>query len=89
MGKGPRTVSSGIVNEVPARIENGVNGISEMAYEVELAKAFATVDEMSTLVPAQTAIDPEGLIVTEGACAKLTCKASGKITSKSLNHFIA
>jgi hypothetical protein len=29
------------------------------------------------------------LIVTEGACAKLTCKASGKIISKSLNHFIA
>ena len=89
MGKGPRTVSSGIVNDVPARIENGVNGISEIAYEVVPAKAFATVDETLTLVPAQTVIDPEGLIVTEGACAMLTCKASGKITSKSLNHFIA
>ena len=89
MGKGPSTVSSGIVNDVPAKTENGVNGISETAYEVVPAKAFATVDETLTVVPEQTVIDPEGLIVTEGACAKLTCKASGKIISKSLNHFIA
>ncbi len=54
MGKGPSTVSSGIVNEVPARTENGVNGISETAYDVVPANAFETVDERLTVVPAQT-----------------------------------
>ena len=88
MGKGPSTVSSGIVNEVPARIENGVNGMSETAYEVVPAKAFETDDERLTLVPAQTVMVPDGVIVTEGACAKPTCQVSGRITSKSLNHFI-
>ena len=89
MGKGPRTVSSGIVNEVPARTENGVNGISETAYEVVPAKAFDTVDETLTVVPAQTVMVPEGVIVTEGDCARATFVAIGKIKSKSLNHFIA
>ena len=82
-------MSSGIVNEVPARTENGVNGISETAYEVVPAKAFDTVDETLTVVPAQTVMVPEGVIVTEGACAKATFAAIGKIKSKSLNHFIA
>ena len=82
-------MSSGIVNEVPARTENGVNGISETAYEVVPAKAFDTVDETLTVVPAQTVMVPEGVIVTEGACARATFAAIGKIKSKSLNHFIA
>ncbi len=89
MGKGPNTVSSGIVNEVPARTENGEKGISETAYEVVPAKAFETVEETLTVVPEQTVIAPEGVIVTEGACAKATCEAIGKIRSKSLNHLIA
>ena len=82
-------MSSGIVNEVPARTENGVNGISDTAYEVVPAKAFDTVDETLTVVPAQTVMVPEGVIVTEGACARATFAAIGKIKSKSLNHFIA
>ena len=89
MGKGPSTVSSGIVKDVPARTENGVNGISETAYEVVPAKALETAEETLTVVPAQTVIVPDGVIVTEGACANPTCQVSGKITSKSLNHFIA
>ena len=67
MEKGPSTVSSGIVNEVPPRTEKGVNGISETAYEVVPAKAFKTVDDKLTVVPEQTVIVPDGVIVTEGA----------------------
>ena len=89
MGKGPSTVSSGIVNEVPARTENGVNGISETAYDVVPANAFETFEVKLTVDPAQTVMVPEGVIVTEGACARATFAAIGKIKSKSLNHFIA
>ena len=89
MGNGPKTVSSGIVNEVPANIGNGVNGISETAYEVVPANAFATLEVRLTVVPAQTVIVPEGVIVTDGACAKAAFEASVRKKSKSLNHFIA
>jgi hypothetical protein len=70
-------------------MENGVNGISETAYDVVPANAFETFEVKLTVVPAQTFIVPEGVIVTEGDCAKAMFAAIGKIMSKSLNHFIA
>ena len=63
--------------------------MSETAYEVVPAKALETVDETLTVVPAHTVVVPDGVIVTEGAWDNPTCQVSGKITSKSLNHFIA
>ena len=67
MAYGPITESSGIVTLVPTGIGYGAKGMSEMPYEVVPANAL-TLDERSIVLPAQTDVVPDGLIVKEGFC---------------------
>ena len=55
-----------MVTLVPTGIGYGANGMSEIPYEVVPANAFETFEERLMVLPAQTEVAPDGLIVKPG-----------------------
>jgi hypothetical protein len=55
-----------MVTLVPTGIGYGAKGMSEMPYEVVPANALVTFDERSMVLPAQTDVVPDGLILKLG-----------------------